>query len=500
MAGGRDLVIALAVTLIAAVVARLAFTIQLTEDSATYAHQILAPGADFFHPHHLLYNAAVRLLASLAGGIGQGADVWAQVRALQWVNLLVSAAAPGLMYLIARRLAVSPWPAIGLALAFGLAFRFLTFATQVEVYNFALTALTLATLGLVLPERSRLGPWLVALGYFLAMGFHQTALFFGGAVLVMATGRERPLPWLLVAFVLPGAAIGLAYLAIGLALGHDSPPALWLWLTEYAHRGSWGQGSASLGTVVDAVRGFSLAYGQGGGEAVVLLLLLALAGLAWTTGWQRQPAARRFVLAMACFFLPLALFNAWWYGRNPEFWIMATLPITGALAAMLGAGPTLRPGLVRPVLAGLVLAQVGLLAWQTAIARKYEGIDAALAEAAATVRPGDVVLTVDTRLLSFLDLQLLGRNVRLEALSLAALDAAQRGVPVEAGLAEFIHARVVKAPPGSRVVLDSAILTAPSTARGLEKLDRTRLADLLGQPATPGGQRFVVLSPPAGSR
>lgn len=493
----RDLAGAILVILAVTFVARLAFTIQLTEDSVTYARQILEPADDFFHPHHLLYGVAVRLLASLSGTLEVGVDPWAAVRTLQWVNLVVSALAPGLVYLIARRLAVPHLEAIGVALALGLAFRFLTFGSQVEVYNFALAALCLATLGLVLPEEHEPAPWIVALGYFLGMGFHQTALFFGGAVLVMAIGRPRPVPWLLVAFVLPGAAIGMAYLLIGLQLGHASPSALWLWLTAYAHEGSWGQGSASLGTLVDAVRGFSLVYGQGGGEAVVLVLLLATAALAVTTGWQHQPQRRRFVLAMVCFLLPLALFNAWWYGRNPEFWIMATLPVTAIVAAMLGGATTPGPTLLRSLMGLLVLAQLGVIGWQTVVTRRMEGLDAAMAEAATSVRSADLVLAIDTRTAGFLDLQMLGRDVRLEALSLVALDAGRRGVEIEPALAAAIGERVASAPAGSRVILDRSILTASSTARGLEKLDRDRLRKLLGPAAdaAPAGSRFVAISP-----
>jgi hypothetical protein len=493
----RDLLVALLVALVTASMAGLVFTDQLTEDSATYARQILAPGDAYFHPHHLLYNAAVRWAALLSGALAPGFEPWTAVQALQWVNLAVSAVAPGLMYLVARRLTVPIGLALGLALGLGLAFRFLTFGSQIEVYNFALVALTLATLGLVLPERSRVAPWLVALGFFLGMGFHQTALFFGAAVLVMAWGRARPIRWLLIAFVLPGAAIGLSYLAIGLSLGHTTPSSFMLWLTAYAHNGSWGQGSASLGTLIDAVRGFSLAYGHGGGEFLVLALLLAVGVLAVTTGWQRNPARRRFVLAMAAFLAPLALFNAWWFGRNPEFWIMASLPVTASLAAMLGAAPTARGRLAHAAVGALVLAQAGFLTYQATIEHKAESIKAAMSEAAGVARPGDLLLAVDSRMVSYLDIQLLGREVTVDSLHLIAMEAQRSGKDVEQALAAAIAEQADRArAAGGRLVLDTALLVeGASRARGFENLDHERLRALLSPilEAAPSGGRFLPL-------
>lgn len=478
--GGRDVLVAALVVAAAALVGGLAFADQLTEDAAAYARQILAPGKDFFHPHHLLYNLAVRLLAWPTPALAEGTDPWQAVEILQWINLGVTALAPGLLFLVARRLAVPAWPALALALVLGFAFRFLTFGTQTEVYNFALTALTLATLGLALPEDSRAAPWLVAVGYFLAMGFHQTALFFGAAVLVLAWGRARPFRWLAIAFVLPGAAIAAAYLAAGLYLGHADPGSLWRWLTAYAQTGSWGKGTTSVETVAGAVRGFSLAWGQNGGEALVLVLLLAVAGLALTTGWRREAARRRLVLAMGAFLLPLALFNAWWYGRNPEFWIMAALPIATALAAMIGAGPGRRPRLLAGALAALVLAQTALLAIEAVAVAESDGLDAALADAGRVARPGDLLLAVDTRTVSFLDLHLLGRGVGLEPLSVVALRAEQGGADAARALADAIGAWAAQARArGTRLLLDRALLAEPSQARGLQDIDRARLRALL---------------------
>src|SRR5262245_37477717 len=77
----------------------------LTGDSIWYAHDILMPGDQFFHPHHLLYNPMMRLALSPFVPVLPSPE--AKLVLLQWFNILLSAMVPAIFSLVATRGGVS---------------------------------------------------------------------------------------------------------------------------------------------------------------------------------------------------------------------------------------------------------------------------------------------------------------------------------------------------------------------------------------------------------
>ena len=156
---------------------------------------------------------------------------------------------------------------------------FRIYSSQIEVYNLTALFLLSALLGLVRPRRAGGARLLTPVRLFLAMCFHQTALFFGAAILAweltdaMAIGRW---PQAARNLVLPGAAIGLALprdrRASGLSRARRHQ------LLDDALRplrlGLWGKGDVSLHTLVAAAIGLASTFAPLRLAPVVALLLI----------------------------------------------------------------------------------------------------------------------------------------------------------------------------------------------------------------------------------
>ncbi len=201
-------------------------------------------GHSLFHPHHLLYNAAGRLLL-LAVSPYIAVDA---IGFLAAVNGVITALSVGLLCLFLHRVARSLPLAFGLSLLFAACRGITNMATSVEVYPattlFELGALVLFVVRPRASLRSVIGMGLLSA---LASLFHQTGIFF---VFAMAYGlwrRDRLLRHASVFLLTALGVCGGVYLWVGLVVENRPLLSLWKWITLYAHSnqyqlGLWGHG------------------------------------------------------------------------------------------------------------------------------------------------------------------------------------------------------------------------------------------------------------------
>ena len=124
------------------------------------------------HPNHLIYNFAGYLFYKLLRALG--ADVSA-LAALQILNSLLSALCACVMFSILRRTLRSFYFAICLTLLFAFSATWWKFSTDADAY-IPSVLFVLLSFYLVLPgQKPR--PLLTAFTFFLAMAFHQLAVF-----------------------------------------------------------------------------------------------------------------------------------------------------------------------------------------------------------------------------------------------------------------------------------------------------------------------------------
>lgn len=428
----------------------LATTHHFTEDSVTYVREALVGGASSFHPHHLLYHGVMALVVrALAFG---PADVESSMRAMQWANICFSTAAVLVFYQVCRTLGASLGAAAAFALLFGLASGFFEFSSQVEVYNITCLFLCVAALGMA-DSTARPGRrLLVGAGYYFAMCFHQVAVFLGVAIWIdewgRGTGRAR---WagLLRSLGLPLGAIGASYTGVGLALGHRTPAALWEWITRYAQAPFWGLGRLNAATVRELTVGIGKALVDVTHLpkwilAAAVLALGAFVGLRWPVR-PRTKARQRFMLALLAWLMAYGLFMAWWTPGNVEAWIAATVPAFSILASLATGAEAARLPAVRRVAGWVALGACLTLMVATDI-QAYRrdrapnlAREAAL-QALAVVRPGDILLTVDTFKGAYFKLYLTGSGASIEAVNHGiALEAA-----AQAETAQFTPAVVAQ--------------------------------------------------------
>jgi hypothetical protein len=474
----------------------LAYTIATThhvsEDSIKYVRDALAGGSSLFHPHHLFYG--VMAVVARAAGAGPE-DVDGSLRAMQGANIFISVMAVLLFYRVCRQLGAATGGALALAGLFGLASAFFEFSSQVEVYNVTAAFMLLAALGLADRTESPGRRWLVAVGYFFAMGFHQVAVFLGVAIGIDAWGRGRGRArWtaLLYSLALPLAAMGVCYVLVAVRLGHRTPDAFWRWLTAYAHLPFWGLGRPNAATLRELVVG----TGKALADVTHLpkwILATAAGGLGafaalHAPAWPAEPR-RRFMLAMLAWLLAYGLFMAWWDAGNVESWIVATVPGFLLLAALSASPAAARLPVWRRRLAwGGLAACLAVVVATDVLAVRRDRV-ANLPQAAAqqllpVARAGDLVLTVDTEKGAYFDLYLVGRGVTVEAIDLdLALEASRAGGPFTPAVVERLAERWRSASSrGARCFVDAWIVRGEiSPTRYMLQIDAAQFRALFEQ-------------------
>ncbi len=339
-----------------------------TRDSLVYALSAKT-GVDLFHPHHLLYSAAIHLSYRALLPFCPGCEA---VLAAQLHNILWSAAGAAAFFYLIRHLWSTAAAAAATLLLLSLR-GFWELSTQTTMYAPSAALLTLIAALALTPREGRLSPGralLLALLLALAVLYHQSNVLFVlplAVVLAARGGREGLKAWALISL----GAGALALLAYLLAfLGSGSPGSVGgfirfcLAYTEEiclggqckASPNEWGS-LVNLSPLGLAQLGSSLAWNfaalpdrwESAGRLAVAAALLALAGwhLLRLLGGAPQRAVRLFALLWLMVYV---LFFFWWLPSYqhpfvvtlPPVLILALLALKD-LAQKLGLGARAAP-------------------------------------------------------------------------------------------------------------------------------------------------------------
>lgn len=480
-------------------------TNHLTGDSIQYAHAVLVGADRLLHPHHLFYHGLMALGVAAFGS--RGADIEHDLGVMEAFNALISVAGVLVFYAICRRLGQGR-PRAGLfALLFGLSSAYFAFSSQVEVYNITCLCLGLAILGLVPPLGGRQRV-LVAVGYFLAMGFHQMAIFFAPAILgaEWAAGRGRDF-WRRIAVSLgaPLVAIAACYVIAGLALGFRDPRQLYRWLTLYQHLGFWGQGSLSVQTLRAFAAGagktlLDVTYEPEWMLALVGVCLLVYCGL-HRDALSRPGPHRRLLVVLLLWLVPFAVFLTWWHADNVESWIVAGLGFFVMLAALQRGSAVHQRRTTDAVANGLLAVCLALMVFECVRIQARNLQPNASREAAlalrAVVRDGDHVLALNAKETAYYEVYTLGRGVHIESILEVAAEAVERSDPgtfTDVLVDRCAQRAAVSRSSGGRYLLDAPLRHGNiDTIRHMRSFDRARFETLLAE-------RFVLTPVPDAGR
>ena len=466
----------------------------LTEDSLWYAHDVLRPTELYFHPHHLLYDPLMRMVELPVDGLLAGPD--AELLFLQWVNIVLGAASMSVFCLALMRLGTRALHALAITLLLGLCAFSYSYSSQIEVYSLTVLFLGVSLIGLARGPATPAGSLLAGAGYACALFFHQTAIFFGLAIVtcgILAAPRglasaSRTLARCLLA---PLAIVGLVYVAAGVSLGHRDPVSFWRWLTLHVQWGHWGHGTLSAETLGLAVRRLAqavLAPGPGLLDLPWLILLAALgAYVAAGFGERGRSAARHPSLLAGClvWMTALAVFTTWWDARGAEFWGMFLMPVCVVLALLSPADSEPPPSGGRQralrvaAACGLALMLIVVAATDVVLHRRNLS-DNDLRQAARALGDaavdGDLILAAGTDAATYDRIYVGDRRVEILAINVKpareAAGSASGGTFTQRLLERIVErARAVET-AGGRCLIDRRILTGNiTTTRLTEGLD-----------------------------
>lgn len=355
-------------------------------DSLVYAYAART-GTELFHPHHLIYSPAVRLVYLAIRPLCPGCDA---VFAGQVHNILWSAAGALALFAILRRVWGPPAALAGSLLLVSLR-GYWELSTQTTMYvpGAALLALLSAAL-LAAPPRPSTGlrPGRLALlaGLLaLAVLYHQANVLFAaplGVYLVAARGKRGLREWLVIAGLAGLAALAVYVLVYLLTAGAPSLPGFVRFCLSYTSEiclggtcktspDGWGSlGNLSPGGLRQLLS--SLTWNVVVLPAGVEPLALPVVGLGILalTGWHavqaiRRPANRPLRLFCLAWFYAFTIFFFWWLPSYQHPFAAGLVPLIILSVLALRDGRALLPesaGRQRAaaaVLAGLALLLAG---------------------------------------------------------------------------------------------------------------------------------------------
>jgi len=327
-------------------------------------------GHALFHPHHLLFNAAVRALYL---GLDWSAGVSDVVLAAQAHNLVFTFVAFLAVYWIGFRWLGSQLVGlVGVAL-YGSTTAIMVYSSQAEVYVPAVALLGVAGVfffALVESPTSRGARAGLLVAWVLAVLYHQTAvlLLIPLAVTALMLRRRELARAVAVVSALAGTVVFAAYVVgyraiaaesdeagsfLGFIFSYAVTPGVqwgsatnigWSGVIQLLESHVWG-----LSTLIPARQGLLIGLAVAGGAVVLLVWRLA--------GW-RQRLLLCFAVSWAATYLAFFL---WWLPGEIEFAVLTSMPI--CLAVMAGVSTlVLRPRVgvtgARAVAAGIVVVAV----------------------------------------------------------------------------------------------------------------------------------------------
>jgi hypothetical protein len=326
--------------------------------------------AVLFHPNHLLYSALGYVLYSTALAIGLHLRA---VTLLQMFNVAVSAVTGLLIFLLSKRITSSYSMALFCWLLFAFGATWWKFSTDADSYIVAVSFLVLTVMFVLKIPRFIIAP---AVCHIIAMLFHELAVF--GYLPVIAAialetrwSKSRRL-WASVLYCIgTGACVGLAYLACYLQADRVTYPSLFAWITSYASDAGFTHSLAHIAgpyltSYIKLFLGGKLSLLRDYFSVVVCLSLavcicmlicaLFLFRRAWALPVANPDVRGIFILWM--WFLPYAIFLAFWGSGNAFYKLFAWPPIVLLTAAYVASSKSLNQHVY-----GLHALTIAIAAW-----------------------------------------------------------------------------------------------------------------------------------------
>jgi hypothetical protein len=403
-----------AALLLAAGTSLFLFLTRLSEqygDSLNYAVSIRS-GIGLFHPHHLLYNPAVRGLFRLLQAVdGRITAVDAgQVHNIFWAVVAVVA-----LFSLATRWLESWHRGILAALALLVSLGFWEYSTQVQIYVPALAVLSLMVL--VLQRASSRGwtarTWF-ALGflYVLSMLYHQTNVLFALPLIVFVVLRfgRTALKRILALVIGSGVWIGGIYVGVFLTMeGEKTVPQFLRFVLYYRFHPDplWGTARnispegigyllfSQLRDVIPVVDPFQK-------PALALFGLFLLALFVWHTAalFRRDEKDKPWRGFFLTWLTVHCLFFLWWSPHEKNMFIISLFPLAGltvlALNDLLRRWSSGKRTAAWKIAAAALLAAVAVYNYATFIHPRQISKGSDYAEAfvlQSCVPAGDVILS-----------------------------------------------------------------------------------------------------------
>lgn len=333
-------------------------------------HRGELPSTILFHPNHLVYSALGYLLYSAV--VACGLELRA-LTVLQMFNVVTSALAGFVVFLVSKRITRSPSIALFCWLLFSFGATWWKFSTDADSYILSVLFLVL-TIWFVLGNPPRIIP--AALCHIVAMLFHQLAVFtYVPVIAAIALNSRRSKAkrvWTCLAYMAGTAVcVGGAYLVCYSQTDRTTYPSLFKWITSYASNSGF---THSLAQITGSYLASYIKLFVGGklslirdyfSFAVCLSLAISVCMLIYASFLFRRKCAApatdpdtKGIFILWMWFLPSAIFLACWDPGSAFHKLFVWPPIVLLVGAHIGS----RKRLNQHVYAFHALA-VGIAAW-----------------------------------------------------------------------------------------------------------------------------------------
>ncbi|MGB9695783.1 MAG: hypothetical protein ACP5P3_02160 [Ignavibacteria bacterium] len=226
----------------------------LTEDSMIYAGDITKEEwVDLFHPHHLLYSPLLKYIIVL---FGRQMSPIEKLGFLQLLNIVVTVASVGVLYLILWELKKNIVLSLFGSTIYGISYGPWRYSSQIEVYNLSALLLLALLLLIISTYLKNLQIWeyiLAAVLIVLVLFAHQLNVFLILSIIIAVLtwkswGLLERIKLVSVIGIVPMIIVGCVYFILNVILyKSNSIIDTWRFATMYAQTGWWGSVQIKIG-------------------------------------------------------------------------------------------------------------------------------------------------------------------------------------------------------------------------------------------------------------